>query len=79
MKPSEYLRDCVLFTPQVFFYKRKYSQAKNIADMYLTDSDAARWLTFYDYLMFVLMCAEDLENESVAKIVSATPSAPSEQ
>ena len=40
---------------------------KNIADMYLTDSDAARWLFYYDYLMFVLMCAEDLENESMAK------------
>lgn len=73
MKPSEYLRDCVLFTPQVFFYKRRYSQAKNIADMCLTDEDAHRWLIFHDYLMFVLMCAEDLDNESMRKPLAQHP------
>lgn len=74
MKPSEYLRNCALFTPQVFFYQRKYSQAKNIADMYLTDSDATRCLIYHDYLMFVLMCAEDLANESMTRTFGATGS-----
>lgn len=64
MMPSEYLRECVIYKPEVFFDAKKYHQAKNIVDMYLTDADASRCLIFHDYLMFVLICAEDLADET---------------
>lgn len=60
MKTSELLQDAALHRPQVFFYQRKTSEERNIVDAYLDMTDRLRWLGYYDYLMFVLLVAEDI-------------------
>lgn len=60
MKTSELLRDAAARRPHVFFYERKTSEEKNIVDAYLDTTDRKKWLGFYDYLLFVLLVAEDI-------------------
>lgn len=58
MKPSEYLRGYVLYANDLFPAHEK--EAKWLADQFLTEEDASRWIGYYEYGMFMLFCAEEI-------------------
>jgi len=53
---------------ETFWYAQRYTEQKNIVDMYLDASDDTRFIGYYDYLTFVLLCAEDLADEFMPRI-----------